>query len=113
MYPAEELNRLAWHKAALQRDIARRRRDCAEAASRVVQPLEWLDRAVAFWRKLSPFTRLAAVPLGIVLKRTLLPRAKIFGALVRWAPLAFGVFRSMRAAAAARNGTEHIPGPAD
>jgi hypothetical protein len=66
MYPDRELTRLAAHKATLQRDIAVRRAQCAEAAAQVAQPLEWLDRMLAWWRQLSPFAKLAAVPLGLL-----------------------------------------------
>jgi len=47
---------------------------------------------VAWWRRLSPLT-VAAVPLGVLLQRTLFPRVKIFGALLRWAPLVFNLLR--------------------
>ena len=95
MYPQRELIQLAAHKAVLRRDIAFHRAQCIEAAGRVVKPLEWLDRAVGFWRRLSPFTKLAAVPLGFLAKRALFPKGKILGALVRWAPMMFGVVRSV------------------
>lgn len=94
MYPAQELIRLAGRKAALQRVIGRRRAQCLEAAARVTQPLVWLDRMVAYWRQLSPLAKLAVVPLGFVVKRTLFSRRKLLGSLVRWAPLAFTALRS-------------------
>ncbi len=105
MYPQRELNQLAFHKAALRRDIARRRAQCVEAMEDVIKPLEWLDRVVAFWRRLSPFAKLAAVPLGFLAKKTLFPKGKILGSLFRWAPMIFGVARSVmknRAVAAAQ-----------
>jgi len=67
MYPHRELTRLAARKAALRRGIALRRAQCADAAVRVAQPLKQLDRALAFWRRLSPFAWLAAVPLGFLI----------------------------------------------
>ena len=94
MYPAQELIRLAGRKAALQRVIGRRRIQCSEAAARASQPLVWLDRMVAYWRQLSPLARLAVVPLGFVVQRTLFSRRKLLGSLVRWAPLAFTALRS-------------------
>jgi len=103
MYPQRELNRLAAYKAALRRDIAFRRAQCVVAAAQVTKPLEWLDRAVGFWRRLSPFTKLAAIPLGFIAKRSLFPKGKILGALVRWAPTIFGVARGVHAAAQARS----------
>ena len=95
MYPESELIRLAGHKAALRRDIAWRREQMAGAAARVARPLAWLDRAVAFWRRLSPFTQLAALPLGFALKRAVFPRVKLLGPLMRWAPLVFGAVRGV------------------
>ena len=77
MYPDRELTRLAAYKAALRRDVALRRAQCAVAAARVAQPLEWLDRMLAFWRRLSPFVKFAALPLGFLLKRSLAPRTRV------------------------------------
>jgi len=95
MYPQPELNRLAFHKVALRRRIALRRVACAEAAARVARPLEWLDRALAFWKKLAPFAPLAALPLGIFATRTFFSGHKILGALVRWGPLVFTAVRGI------------------
>lgn len=95
MYPQPELNRLAAYKIGLRRKIAFRRSECATAAAHLARPVAWLDRTVAFWRRLSPLT-VAAVPLGLLLQRTLFPRMKIFGALLRWAPLVFNLLRGVR-----------------
>ena len=102
MYPQNELARLAAHKAALRRNIARRRVQCVEAAACVAQPLEWLDRVLVFWRQISPLALLAAIPLGWVVKRTVSPRLKILGALVRWGPLIAGAVRGISAAVKTR-----------
>jgi len=102
MYPQRELARLAAHKAALRRNIALHRAECAAAAARVAQPLEWLDRVVAFWRRLSPLAVLAAVPLGFIVRRTIGPRLKILASLVKWVPLVFGAVRGVSAAVKAR-----------
>ncbi len=104
MYPQRELIRLAAHKAVLRRDIARRRSQCAEAAVRVSRPLEWLDRLVAFWRKLSPLAAVAAVPLGLFVSRTFFSRLKILGPLLRWGPLLFNAVRGLGALAKTRSG---------
>ena len=98
MYSQRELTRLAAYKAALRRDIALSRARCAEAAARAVQPLEWLDRVLDFWRRLSPFAQIAAVPLGFLVQRTVFPRRKILGSLLRWAPLVFSAVRGFKAA---------------
>jgi hypothetical protein len=103
MYPDRELIRLAAYKAALQRDIALRRVECQVLAVQVAQPLEWLDRAVAFWRRLSPFARFAAVPLGLLVKRTVFPRVRLLRSLLRWGPLIFGAARGIRSAAKRRS----------
>jgi hypothetical protein len=104
MYPDRELIRLAAGKAALRRDIALRRVQCAAAAARVAQPFDWLDRALAFWRRLSPLTQFAAVPLGLLFQRTVFPRRKLLRSLVRWGPLAFGAMRVISRAAKAHAG---------
>ena len=95
MYPDRELTRLAAYKAALRRDIALRRAQCAEAAARVAQPLEWLDRMLAFWRRLSPLVKFVALPLGFLLKRSLAPRTRILGTLLRWGPPVLGAVRDL------------------
>jgi hypothetical protein len=93
MYPDRELTQLAAAKAALQREIAVHRAQCAKAAAKAVQPLEWVDRMMAFWRRLPPLARFAAMPLGLLVRHTVLPRLKILRALVRWSPLVFGAVR--------------------
>jgi hypothetical protein len=98
MYPDRELTRLAAYKAALRRDIALRRVRCVKAAARVAQPLEWLDRMLAFWRRLSPLVKFAALPLGLLLKRSLAPRLRVLGALLRWGPPVLGAVRSLTGA---------------
>ena len=96
MYPQRELTRLDIYKVALLRDIAINRALCVEAATRVSQPLAWLDRILALWRRLKPLTLFAAVPLGFILKRTAFPHLKILGSLVRWGPLAFATIKNIQ-----------------
>ena len=105
MYPQNELNHLAAYKTGLRRDIAHRRARCAEAAARVLQPLAWLDRVVAFWRRLSPLAQFATVPLGFLVKRTIFPRWKILGALLRWGPVVFAAVRGFRSMVKTRAGS--------
>lgn len=97
MYPHRELIRLAAHKAALRRQITLSRAECSEAAVRATQPLVWMDRAVAFVRQLSPLAILAAVPAGLAVQRTVFPRFKLLGTLVRWGPPLFAVVRGLSA----------------
>lgn len=97
MYPQSELDRLAAHKVGLRRSIALRRADCAVAAAEVIRPLEWLDRAIAMVRRMTPLARFAALPVGLFVQRLLFPRKKIFGSILRWAPLIVGAVRGIGA----------------
>ena len=98
MYPQRELIRLAAYKVWLRRGIALRRTECTVAATRIARPFAWLDRALAFWRRLSPVVQVAAFPLGVLAVRTAFPRLKILGSLLRWGPLVFGAVRSFAGA---------------
>ena len=93
MYPDRELIRLAAHKVVLRRNIAARRRECVEAAAGVLEPLAWLDRMLALWKKFAPF---AAVPLGFLVTRAVAPRLKILRSVMRWGPLVVGAVRGIR-----------------
>jgi hypothetical protein len=94
MYPQRELNLLAARKDMLRQRIALTRiQTCADLA-RVVQPVAWCDKVVAFWKRIPPLTKLVAIPLGLlVVKRTIFPqrKIKILGSLLRWGVTAFGV----------------------
>jgi hypothetical protein len=107
MYPQRELNRLAAYKTALRCDIALRRTQCAEVAARVARPLAWLDRMLAFWRRLSSFAPLATGLLGLVVARTVFPRRKILRPLLRWAPLVIGLVRGLGSAVKIRGRAAH------
>lgn len=95
MYPQRELNRLAAHKAVLRRRIGLRREECAVGFAGAMRPLEWLDRAVVLWRKITPFAQLATIPLTLIFKRTFFPRVKILGTLLHWGPKVFGALRGL------------------
>jgi len=95
MYPRRELTALAGSKAVLLERIYQRRERCAAAAARAARPLEILDLGIARWRQLSPFVRIAAVPLGLLLRRRPSRRARVMGALLRWGPLVLGAVRGM------------------
>lgn len=95
MYPHRELIRLRVHKVALRRRITGRRAACAAAGARVLAPAAWLDRMLAFWRRVAPFAPLAAVPLGLLFKRAAAPRSSLLGALLRWGPVLFGAVRGL------------------
>ena len=95
MYPQQELTRLAVGKAVLRLRITRHRLQCAQAATRVTQPLAWLDRMLAFWRRLSPFAQYAALPLGFLLKRPPDSRPRLLGTLLRWGPFMLGAIQGL------------------
>jgi hypothetical protein len=92
MYPARHLTRLARQKRRLRERIGRSRTACAQAATRLARPLAWVDRARDLWRRAAPFAWAAALPLALLRRRST-PRAGVFATLVRWAPLAVGLFR--------------------
>ena len=98
MYPQRHLTALAWHKARLQRRIALRRAACGVAATHLARPFVWLDRMMALARKLQPFVAVAAVPLGLLLKRSPAARPRLLGTLLRWGPLVAGVVRGFHRA---------------
>lgn len=89
MYPARELSELSRQKAELRVRIAARRLDCYALAVQAARPIALLDRIVAQWRRISPFAKFAAIPLGFLLQR----KARTatgngwWGKLVRFGPL--------------------------
>jgi hypothetical protein len=95
VYPQKELTLLAAHQAALRRRIAARRAQVAIDFGRVAQPLEWLDRMLALWRRVPPIAKIAAVPLGLFVQRTIFPRRKTLSSLLRWGPVVFGLMRGL------------------
>lgn len=102
MYPTRELRALARHKQNLLRRSAAERRRCGADAAVVAAPLRQIDLALAQWRRLSPWLKAAAVPLGWWLVR---PAARKVGrarGLLRWTPLLFGFGRALFAARSAR-----------
>ena len=105
MYPQRELKRLATHKVWQRRRIVVHRFDCVAAATRVARPFALLDRVMGFWRRLSPFAQLAALPLGVLVTRKFFPRLKTLGALLRWGPLVFGAVRGLGAAVRSPGGS--------
>lgn len=99
MYPQAELNALAERKAALLARITVERDECALHLSQALKPVEWLAQAYAKWRTISPFVKVAAVPLGLFLKHKLLAKAaggERGGGLFRWVPSLIQLFRFVR-----------------
>jgi hypothetical protein len=97
MYPEGELRLLAARKAAVRQRIHEGRAECAEAIATLARPIEWLDRALEKWRRITPVLKLAAVPLVLLLKRFIAPRTRILGTILRWGPLAYGAVRGLTA----------------
>jgi hypothetical protein len=87
MYPQNELTRLAAYKAALRRDITRRRAQCVGSTVRVLRPFVWADGVWAFCRRLQPLASIAAVPVISQMVRLVFPRQKLLGAIARWSPI--------------------------
>jgi hypothetical protein len=54
MYTERELDRLGAVKASLQRRIGRRRAECVLQADTALRPLQWIDRAYGYWRRIAP-----------------------------------------------------------
>ena len=102
MYAQQELIRLAAQKVALRRTIALHRDQCIAATAQLARPIAWLDRALAFWRRLPPLAQFALPTLGAVATRTLFPRHKFLNGLMRWGPLVAGAVRGVRSMAAPR-----------
>ena len=95
MYPAGELSSLSRRKALLRAKISIGRLHCVVLATDVVRPLDWIDRVVAQWRKISPVAKLAALPLGLLLRRGLLPgkKLRLFSGVARLLPLVLGAVK--------------------
>ncbi|HTJ78908.1 MAG TPA: hypothetical protein VL357_07910 [Rariglobus sp.] len=96
MHAQHELNHLALRKRILRRRITVRREECAAQIAVVVRPLGWLDEARAKWNRVSPAAKIAALPLGFLLRQAFFPKARLLGSLLRWAPVAMTFFRSVR-----------------
>jgi hypothetical protein len=97
MYPQPELSRLAAHKAELLRRSAEQRHALATALAHAARPLAWLDRVQDFFSRCAPFAPLVATALGGLALRSFFTRHRILGTLLRWAPLAYPLFRRSRA----------------
>jgi len=97
MYPTAELASLEVRKILLRQKIAASRLECVALAERVARPIALLDRVITQWRKISPLAKIAAVPLGFVLRRKLLPRkVSLFRSALRWAPAVLSAMRMAR-----------------
>jgi hypothetical protein len=93
MYPREELTVLARRKAVLLDRICTNRDELVLAVARVAEPIEIVDGLVERWRRISPMVKLAALPVGLLLRRVLVKRARKLSAALRWGPLLFAAVR--------------------
>lgn len=96
MYPEGELRELALRKEALRVRIAARRAECIAYAEQVTRPIATIDRVAAQWRRISPYAKLAAIPLGFLLQRRLAGkpgRPSRWGRWLKLAPVAMTAAR--------------------
>ncbi|SRR6266540_3574067 len=98
MYPTRELTALALRKRALRQRISVTRWECVALASDVARPIALIDRAIVQWRKISPLVKIAALPLGLLFRRRLMPaKGGFFRNILRWAPMMFSAARMFKA----------------
>ncbi len=88
MYPTGELNELAQRKQALRVRIAAHRAECVAYAEHVARPIAAIDRISAQWKRISPYAKLAAIPLGFLLQRRMAKKPVVAGGWKRWLKLA-------------------------
>lgn len=92
MYPRAELVELQACKTALQRRILVRRWEVALDVCQGARPLRFVDQVYGQWRRISPFAKLAAVPISLWLKQKFFRPRKISGLILRWLPTLVGAF---------------------
>ena len=97
MYPTQELADLERKKEILRGCIARTREQAAAAAAELARPISWAERAVARWRRMSPFVRVGLVPVVLLLRRRFArkqPRPSRLVRFLRWTPVVLRVVRA-------------------
>lgn len=99
MYPSRELTALAARKLAVRQRIAVARLECASLAAEAARPIALADRVIVQWRRLSPFVKFAALPLGLLFRRRLVPRSKggLIRQALRWVPAVLSAVRILQA----------------
>jgi hypothetical protein len=88
MYPEGELRELALRKEALRVKIAAHRAECVAYAEHVARPIAAIDRVAEQWRRVAPYAKLAAIPLGFLLQRRMAKKQARAGGWKRWLKLA-------------------------
>ncbi len=102
MDAGRELRRLGEVKTRLRCRCAHLRAETSTQAARVTQPLQWIDRAYAYWQRIGPMAKLVAAPAGVWWLKSLFGRRKMAAPLMRWGPMIWNVvkgFTQGRAAA--------------
>lgn len=94
MYPQANLDFLAQRKGVLLASIRLRRMECSAQLAEAMQPVAWAESLYARWKSISPLVKVAAVPVGLVLKERLFPKTGMLAGVLRWAPVALNLFRS-------------------
>ena len=88
MYPTGQLKEVAQQKEALRVRIAAHRAQCVAHAQNVARPIAAIDRVAAQWRRIAPYAKFAAIPLGFLLQRRLAAKETRAGGWKRWLKLA-------------------------
>jgi len=97
MYPKVDLEILASRRKAMRIQIRDRRALLVMDMANVSRPVLWAEDMWAKWKAISPFAKLAAIPVGLFVKRKVFPKSGgIIGGLLRFAPTAFNIFKAMR-----------------
>lgn len=95
MYPQGDLNELVRAKAALRRNIAGHRANCAEQAAIVTLPLAGIDLLRDLWRQAPLWGRLAAIPLGVISARAVCRTVRPLHRWLDWGSIVFRVWREI------------------
>ncbi len=97
MYPKIDLEILANRRKAMRIRIRDRRALLVIDAANISRPIVWAEDMWAKWKAISPFAKLAAIPLGFFVKRKVFPKSGGWiSGLIRFAPTAFTIFKAMR-----------------
>ena len=97
MSPTEELRVLAVRKTALRARIAARRTELSHVSQRLAGPVALLDRGLGWWRSVPTGGKWAAIPVGIGIAKKFAPKIAGSLGLLKYAPLAAQVVKSIAA----------------
>lgn len=110
MYAERELADLAQRKSLVQARIAVRRLQCRLDAAQLAVPLGTVDKAVAFWRQLSPLVKTVGIPVALLglrrffgggTKSGAVPKSRL-AALLSALPIILRLIRTWREVSATR-----------